>query len=111
MPFGFGFNKFYRQLLQGPPDRLTVSVTPSTCVRAGGNVGGGIHDIYGGGARPNHESGGAGACAGSARAGGGGCWGVRARRGRGRKGSGITRNQKLEDACSVPRPRAPAGPG
>src|SRR5258706_13581816 len=45
-----------------------VSVTPSTSVRAGGNVVGGIHDIYGGGARPNHESGRAGSCAGLARA-------------------------------------------
>jgi hypothetical protein len=45
-----------------------VSVTPSTSVRAGGNVVGGIHDIYGGGARPNHESGRAGSCAGIARA-------------------------------------------
>src|SRR5260221_12548992 len=47
-----------------------VSVTPSTSVRAGGNVVGGIHDIYGGGARPNHESGRAGSCAGIARAAG-----------------------------------------
>src|SRR5690349_967329 len=40
-----------------------VSVTPSTSVRAGGNVVGGIHDICGGGGRRNHESGLAGSCA------------------------------------------------
>jgi hypothetical protein len=35
MPFGFGFNKFYRRLLQGPADRLTVRNWLSTSIRRG----------------------------------------------------------------------------
>lgn len=44
-----------------------VSVTPSTTVRVGGNVVGGLHDICVGGERTNLESGRAGSCAGVAR--------------------------------------------
>src|SRR5260221_11360177 len=74
-----------------------VSVTPSTSVRAGGNVVGGIHDIYGGGGRRNHESGRAGSCAGIARAAGGGGWGGVTPRGGGRKSCAKGQGQKIDD--------------
>src|SRR5271165_3876538 len=62
-PGGCRIGTFFKGVI----GQSTVSVTPSTTVRGGGNVVGGLHDICVGGERTNLESGRAGSCAGVAR--------------------------------------------